>query len=80
MVDGAFVACWVNEPTADLAEQIARAGIEAAGWDALDLDECRSVERDAYLGKPESLELFDQASIDGLVLTFHRWPIGGDTE
>ena len=79
-IDGAFVSCWVNEPTAQLAEQVARAGIEAAGWDPLVLDECRSVERDEYVEKPDSLELFDQASSDGLVLTFHQWPIGGETE
>ena len=79
-IDGAFVSCWVNEPTAHLAEQVARAGIDSAGWDALVVDERRSVIREEYIEKPEALEYFDQASIDGLVLTFHTWPVGGDWE
>jgi hypothetical protein len=80
VVDGAFVSCWVDEPTADLAEHLARSRIEAAGWDPFQVDERRPVEREEYLQKPESLALFDQASIDGWVLTFHQWPIGGDPE
>jgi hypothetical protein len=40
----------------------------------------REVSREAYLEHPEGLELFDQARIDGLVITFHRWPVGGDDD
>jgi len=79
-VAGAFASCWVNELTSDLAEQAVRAAIEANGWDALDLDECRVVTRQEFIEKRESLELFDQASIDGLVITFHTWPVGGDRQ
>jgi hypothetical protein len=68
----------VNEPTAALAEQVVRATIEEAGWDALDLQECRLVSREEFIDKPRSLGLFDQASLDGLVITFHTWPLGGD--
>ncbi|MGH7625058.1 MAG: hypothetical protein ACREOJ_07055 [Gemmatimonadaceae bacterium] len=79
-VDGAFVSCWINEQTADVAEQVARAGIESAGWDALEVDECRSIVREEYDENSEALELFDQASVDGLVLTFHTRPVSGDSE
>jgi len=79
-IDGAFVSCWVNEPTRDLAEGATRAEIESAGWDVVELDECRRVIRDEYLENPDALEHFDQASIDGLVLTFHTWPIGADED
>jgi hypothetical protein len=79
-VDGAFVSCWVNEPTCHLAEAAARAEIESAGWDVLELDTARNVTREEYLDKPESLALFDQACIDGWVLTFHTWPVGADEE
>lgn len=79
-IDGAFVSCWINEPTAHLAEDVARASIESAGWDALELDECRLVSRQEFVENPEALKLFDQASIDGWVLTFHTWPVGGDND
>ena len=78
--DGAFVSCWVNEPTAELAQIVARTSAEANGWDVVDLDECRRVVREEFVEKPESLALFDQARIDGLVLAFHTWPVGGDDE
>ena len=78
--DGAFVSCWANEPTASLAEAGARAMAEAHGWDFVSLDECREVVREEYVEYPDRLERFDQAVIDGLVLTFHVWPIGGVRE
>jgi len=60
-----------------LAELAARAMIEADGWDVLGREESRSVEREEYL-RTNSLEYFDQAIADGVVLVIHTWPIGGD--
>ena len=79
-VDGAFAACWVNEPTARLAESTAREGIEDADWDIVELDQLREIVREEYLNHPEGLELYDQASLDGLVITFNTWPVGGDED
>jgi len=79
-VDGAFASCWVNEPTAALAESVAREGIAEAHWDVVELDELREIAREEYREHPDGLELYDQAALDGLVITFHTWPIGGDDE
>ena len=79
-VDGAFASCWVNEPTPTLAQSVTREGIEAHHWDVVELDELREVAREEYLEHPEALALYDQASVDGLVITFHTWPTGGDQE
>jgi hypothetical protein len=76
-LDGAFASGWSTEPTASLAEATARSSAEENGWDFVGLDEIRLVTRDEFLSD-DGLELFDQASIDGLVLTFHTWPIGAD--
>ena len=79
-VDGAYASCWVNEPTAAIAESVAREGIGRVEWDVVELDEVREVVREEYVEQPEGLELYDQASLDGLVITFHTWPVGGDED
>jgi hypothetical protein len=52
-VDGAFASCWVNEPTAGLAEAVAREGVEANGWDVVELDKVREISRAEYADHPE---------------------------
>ena len=79
-VDGAYVSGWVNEPTPELAESAARSAADAHGWDVVALDEIRLVSRNEYIADPERLARFDQASADGLALTFHTWPVGRDEE
>jgi hypothetical protein len=79
-VDGAYAACWVDEPTAALAESAARESIDGAQWDVVERDELREIAREELLDHPEGLELYDQATLDGLVITFHTWPAGGDDE
>ena len=76
VVDGAYAACWVNEPTLELAEAAARAFLEASGWDAEEVEEAYSVNRERYLEQERSLSLFDQALTDGVVVTLHTWPVG----
>jgi hypothetical protein len=79
-VDGAYAACWVNQPTATLAESAARQGIDHAEWDVVERDDLREVLREEYCDHPEALERYDQASRDGLAITFNTWPVGGDEE
>ncbi len=79
-IDGAIVSWWANEPAAELAQAGARAMADAHGWDFVELDELREGVREEYLASPDRLELFEQAAIDGLVLTFHTWPVGGSEE
>ena len=74
--DGAYVSCWVNEPTESVAEDVARAAIAEAGWDVERKDEASEVSADSYPPDSESGLLFAQAMVDGCVLTFHVWNIG----
>jgi hypothetical protein len=77
-LDGALVSGWSTALTASLAEATARSAAEENGWDFMELDEIRLVTRDEFLGNGNGLKLFDQATMDGLVLTFHTWPVGAD--
>jgi hypothetical protein len=75
-VDGAFAAAFVNEPIAEAAEVAARAFIEEAGWDVGALDASHPVELESFPPGHPSRERFEQALIDGIVVTFHEWPVG----
>jgi hypothetical protein len=75
-VDGAFVSVFVNETLASAAETAGRALIEDQGWDVAELDQSYSVQLDTFpIGHP-SRATFEQALIDGIAATFHRWPVG----
>ena len=75
-VDGAFAAAFVNESIAGAAEAAARAFIEEAGWDVSDLDVSHPVELESFPPGDPRREQFEQALIDGIVVTFHQWPVG----
>ncbi len=75
-VDGAFAAAFVNESIAGAAEAVARAFIEEAGWDVGDLDISHVVELESFPPGDRSREQFQQALVDGIVVTFHQWPVG----
>jgi hypothetical protein len=77
-LDGAFISGWSTEPTASLAEVAARSAAEENGWHFVELDEVRLVTREEFVGDQERLGLFDQASLNGLVLEIHTWPVGAD--
>jgi hypothetical protein len=80
VVDGAYIACWVAEPVESAAESIARDAIEAQQWDVEERDEGYPVSLDDYEPGSESRERCEQASSDGVVLAFHRWPVGAPEE
>jgi len=75
-VDGAFAAVFVNESIPSAAEAAARAFIEEAGWDVAELNESHPVELDSFPADHPSRERFEQALIDGIVVTFNQWPLG----
>ena len=79
-VDGAYVACWVNEPVEAAAEQVAREAIEALAWDVEERDTGFPVSIENYEPGTESRALYEQAIVDGVVLTVHRWPVGAPDE
>ena len=76
VIDGAYVACWVNEPTEELAEAVAREAIEDLEWDVEERDQGYEVGRDDFEDGSKSLQRFDQALIDDCVLDFNRWRVG----
>jgi hypothetical protein len=79
-VDGAYVSLFVNETNQESAEATASALIERERWEIEELDEAYPVEANRYpVGHP-SRARFEQARIDGVVATFHRWPVGAPEE
>ena len=75
-VDGAFASVFVNESVAGAAETVAREFIEENGWDVAELDQSYPVELESYPPGDPSRQHFEQALIDGIVVTFHQWPVG----
>jgi hypothetical protein len=71
---GAFVNCWVKSSSEKSAAKIAQSAIRNDGWDIITVDETFVAERERYLDIPESLELFEQAEIDGEAYLFDTWP------
>ena len=75
-IDGAYVSLFVNEPVQAAAEALAVALIGEQGWEVEELDEAYPVHLDMYPPGHPSREHFEQAEIDSVVATFHRWPVG----
>jgi len=76
VIDGAYVACWVNEPTEELAEAVAREAIEDLEWDVEERDQGYHIGRDDFEVGSKSLQRFDQALVDDCVLDFNQWRVG----
>jgi len=76
VTDGAYAACWVATDDPAAAECRARSLLEDIGWDVTGAEESYPVTRDQYAEGSVALERFDQASVDGVVVTLHTWPIG----
>jgi hypothetical protein len=76
VTDGAYAACWVATDDSIVAESRSRSLLEDIGWDVTEVEEAYSVTRDRYVADPVSLGRFDQASVDGVVITLHSWPLG----
>jgi hypothetical protein len=74
-VGGAFVNCWIKSNTEESAAITAQASIQNDGWIIITIEETFIAEKEIYSDKPESLELFEQAEIDGEAYRFHTWPL-----
>jgi len=75
-VGGAIAAVFVNEVVQDAAEATAREFMDEAGWDVGVLDKAYAVELDAFPQGHRSRARFEQALKDGIVVTYHAWPVG----
>ncbi|MBU0946620.1 MAG: hypothetical protein KJ804_14150 [Proteobacteria bacterium] len=71
---GAFVSCWVKGSSEGSAVKKAQAAIRNDGWDIVTVDDTFIAERERYIDLPESLELFEQAEVDGEAYVFDTWP------
>ncbi|MHB1299046.1 MAG: hypothetical protein ACYC0B_11010 [Gemmatimonadaceae bacterium] len=80
VTDAAWASCFVRDDLPEDAEALARESLLKAGWDTEQLEEIRRVSRDMYIELPDMLEKYDQAIIDGVVVTLHTVPVGAPEE
>jgi hypothetical protein len=73
---GAMVNVWVVASTEQQAMALASQQVQEAGWRIQALDAVVAVTRDDYTQDDVSLQYFEQASVDGIVLVFHTWQEG----
>ena len=70
---GAMVNVWVVASTEQQAMALASQQLQEAGWRIEALDAVFAVSREDYTPDDASLQHFEQASVDGIVLVFHTW-------
>jgi len=73
-VGGAYVTVFVDEPDSSIAEAKARLFVSDEGWDIFELQELREVVEEDFQPGEDKHHDFHQATIDGIVARFHRWP------
>jgi hypothetical protein len=69
---GAFANCWAVATKLALARSDAAKVLADSGWTVLSTSEERAIGRKDV--PEESLEYFDQAQIDGTVVSIHTFP------
>jgi hypothetical protein len=79
-VSGAQAVCWVDTHDPDEAERRSRLTLAEAGWDTEEVNELRRITRDEFVSAQISLDRFDQALTDGIVVSLHTWPVGAPDE
>lgn len=77
-VDGAFAATFVNETSLGQAEIVARKFIDEVGWEIEGLDDSHRVALESLPRSHPAYAKVQQALSDGIVVTFHQWPVGAD--
>ena len=66
----AFVSCWIKDLVRDSALEKAISLINAHGWVVATIVEDYQISREDYLLKPDGLQYYEQALIDGEVAVF----------
>ena len=79
-IDGAYATLFVNQLVLKAAESAAQTLIEGEGWEIEKLEEAHPILTDSYPPGHPSQALVAQARADGIVATFHRWPVGAPDE
>ena len=73
-VAGGIFQFWVDAPTAERADEEARAALASERYEVASREECREVIRAEFVGNPQRLELFDAAAVRGIAVSYFRWP------
>jgi hypothetical protein len=73
--EGATVGCWIKNQTKKNAYLIAKGWIEERGWTSLVLEDQCPISEEAYKGKMEGKQYFEQALIDEEVFVFNVCPV-----
>lgn len=79
-IGGAFINCWIERPTLEEAEHVARSDIEAEGWIVGNPEEAHAVDRSTYANNPVGMEYFEQALTDKEVFVFNQYPVVDEEE
>ncbi|HEX7902669.1 MAG TPA: hypothetical protein VF487_02240 [Chitinophagaceae bacterium] len=72
-IAGAYVNCFIEAETFDLAEETALKFLTTENWRAIGLEESYEVTKDDYFNDPKGLEVYQQVLIDKEVYTFHTY-------
>ena len=72
-VAGAYVNCFIERETFDLAEQIAIKFLKDEYWIPIELEESYMVTEEDYAGDPKGLEVYKQVLIDKEMYTYHTY-------
>jgi hypothetical protein len=78
--DAGWASCFVNTDDASTAESRARELIDKCGWDSEEIEESKLVRREDFRDNASSLATYDQALLDGAVVTLHVWDVGAPDE
>jgi hypothetical protein len=77
-IAGAYVNCFVEAETFDLAEEIALKFLKEESWLPITLEERWEVTEEDYENDPAGLEVYKQVLIDKEVYTFHTYETEDD--
>lgn len=72
-IAGAYVNCFIEAETFDLAEQIALKFLQSENWIPNALEESWEVTENDYENDPKGLEVYHQVLIDKEVYNFHTY-------
>jgi hypothetical protein len=77
-IAGAYVNCFVEAETFELAEEIALKSIIEEHWLPISLEESYEVTENDYENDPKGLEVYKQVLIDKEMYTVHTYTIDED--
>lgn len=74
LLGDAFLCCWIDAPTLDLADAVARTEIDSQHWLIREREEAGEVQATDYDEDDENREFYEQALTDKTVYVFHTCP------